>query len=87
MLNLLDICMSSLEKLAIQVLFFELCFFLFVIPLRVSLYILDINFLSNVWLANYFSIFFFFFADPYGLIPQSGIDLGPWQWKHQILTT
>ena len=31
--------------------------------------------------------FFFFFADPCGLIPQSGIDLGPWQWKHQILTT
>ena len=32
----------------IQVLFFELCFFLFVIVLRGSLYILNINFLSNV---------------------------------------
>ena len=33
----------------IQALYFELCFvFLFVIALRGSLYILDINFLSNV---------------------------------------
>ena len=21
------------------------------------------------------------------LVPQSGMDLGPWQWKHEILTT
>ena len=55
---LLDICMSSLEKKSIQ-----LCFAQFLIELLVfpqscmnSLYILDINPLSNRWFVTIFPI-------------------------------
>ena len=70
------------------------CFFIYLIPFPCSFLHCWVQFMRDLtvifFLAMLLSLFFFSFRSHHAacriLVPQPGIELKPWQWKHWVLT-